>query len=883
MSVISSEIAPRFVLDLKASNEIRSLVRDTEYLEDLPTYIAEVGEKCEFLLIDENTLTPLDTLFTYAVKIGYFSLAKQIIRKLKISPFTHQNALGETPYELAKQRNEEYLITEFERSLTDILQEAIDTFDIETLRQHLIHIKDINEAIFKLNIDGLLYQVTLLNYVLNERRTNISREKRCVLAKMLLTEYRASPTIKDSENNDAYLLASFLNEPELMALLNLYAPKFLLQLQNEKRQAKNPGVENPLETKETKTKTENKAISETTVKGHHHYLDEPALLYKIKNIIDSCVKQMLENPHSTSNIFTDAATLPYHFFNAKVKIPSQYTYQIFGEQISQFNFILGYTWGDAHERAMEFGSLFDIYFNEHLSQNFMVIEVTLKNGLHVFLTIQSEHINTEEFRFILNNMPFVEEAFMAVRPADPISEWDELNNYTAQHEGRFAFYANEMVKEVEKFYSRELHPKICADVCKSLELKFTGIFGAPKGNAIVIEIGAGTGNLSLKLYKKLAHKDRILHVIGLDLLKSNTAIARQNAEEEISVIKKGERKSVSEAEFNRKYQNNTLNFYTCNSLTLLKTLEELKVYHEIRETQKKYFLQHDEVLPIHIVSSGALNRVVFNNNFESLRVLQNIYRLQPEAMTISGITECLVNSHILKNAGFQVLYEDKGLASGNYYKIKSKPVEEVAKNLEVALKLKPNELDLTLNSDPLSTIQSINKKLLAETTYIDISFVFFKDIDEMTNFFKFIQTNCPKLQKVKYDYHIKEDAKLYQEARNKIKANLEDPTDPNDPFLLLLSKIAINYIQDERVIAYRKEFTNRLTDLKSYLNPEMVKTLKTPLGVNDAKPQASAQGKFLLIQAEHLKTKTVKVNPYLPQGSYVKFHATPLAVRKDKK
>lgn len=609
---------------------------------------------------------------------------------------------------------------------------------------------------------------TPLTYALNPSHP-LTAEQRLAIVQ-LLVHHKLVPNQANSLGETPIMLATKQNDPKIIDfLLAQNVDNLVVRLQTAAQQQK------ALEQKRLREHTGGAEVSETAKNlgnvveeaPDNLFLNDPTQIAKLSDLIYRTSKIMLSDHNTHRNIFNEGSKLPTIFTSYKFKIPDHFTLPFLGgEKIKKIKVLTGNITEDASDLlADDRTSLRDMQFlteYDPISHRNIVVQITLDNGEKEILTIQTKE-DANILQQILNEFAFKEEAFIAPEPAYTAKQWEFESS-------------SPYIAETRKFYRAYLHPKIMKDIRKNIDQH-------KEKDAVIFEIGCGEGNLAIKMFDEFATPANEIHVVGADLVQANIVNAKKKV---IDSNIKGD---------------SDIEFYQANSVTLLDELAKQGCFEKLEKLQAEYSKKHGgHRMPLYIASSGALNRLVLNDTFESCRVMQNIYRLQPELMAVSGITETLLNQHILKKVGFKTLHrsEDFDEGGGNYYKIKPQTHESLGAYYNHQLIRKPNQLDLSMSPDPLNIIKKIDPILLSNISVLDISHAYFKDQQEVESFLKLISESCPKLNQVVYDFHFPEDARLFS-------SNFFDA----DPGNTLMSKIKANRIEHEQDIAFTKKFVAR--------------------------------------------------------------------------
>lgn len=503
------------------------------------------------------------------------------------------------------------------------------------------------------------------------------------------------------------------------------------------------------------------------------YLDNPRSLATIQCIVHNTAQKMLSDPRLSKNIFNDKKSLPELFTSIKFKIPEYCVMPFKDTRIITIQVVAGHdsesTLSDLKHDDNFFREL-NKYFEDYDSEKHrnIVLKLVLQNGEKQILTLQNKE-DAMNLLYALAQFSFYEEPYVRNALPEDKKQWKELENY---------------IDEVTEFYREELHPEMLKDFEKNVLTE----------GAIIIELGAGTGALSRKLFESLA-KDKEIHIIGTEYLKDNVQAGKQEL---------ADKKEIAEL---CKDREKTIDFYVCNSVRLLDCFKKSGLFYKINELQEAHFKKHNRYLPIMIASSGALNRIVLADTFESLRVMQNLYRLQPSFMAICGLTETLLNKHIIKNVGFELLNAPKKIDS-NYFTLKANPLSHLVKKFERKLRSHPKHLDLTLNPVPSAIIQKIDPDLLKEITQIDVSHAFFANEQEWKTFFERVHKACPKLEEITYGYHFLDEECLIDKVRTDLKSQSRETVTVSD-------KLKISFIARSQEIAFSKRCIDRIINIQS--------------------------------------------------------------------
>lgn len=242
------------------------------------------------------------------------------------------------------------------------------------------------------------------------------------------------------------------------------------------------------------------------------------------------------------------------------------------------------------------------------------------------------------------------------------------------------------------------------------------------GDAVFLEIGAGTGALSEQLYETLS-KTHPVHVIGTELRRDNVNQANKRTQ------------GMGRIEFQQG-----------NSVTLLDDLETTGAAQKIEEWRKTKLLV--------VNASGALNLEVLDH-FQAVRAIQHICRLSPKVFNLAGFTAQVINGHIIKSTGFAIQEFTPHLANkGHFFSLTLRNEQEQAtyiQHKERAIE-RTGMLDLSLNSHPLAVLTSLRPEILAKTHSINLSHSFVRE-GEAAKMAAHLAAHCPLLKAVTWEHH----------------------------------------------------------------------------------------------------------------------------------
>lgn len=608
-----------------------------------------------------------------------------------------------------------------------------------------------------------------LTYILNPE-FQFSPEIRYEMTKLLL-ENNADPNLPNYRGETPLVLAYKLHDEKIIDILKKNgADPATLNLILEIERGVAEAANTLSEAGDRKTERERAIVTPTGTE-----LSDPLTLAKLHLIISNAVKIMKSNSLAYQNIFTNKKRAVKNFGHIKVRIPEYLNVPFEGQRIKGIKIIAGHATSESKyvfDRGEDsFAKSLGYIINDFdpATHKNIVIQLTLDSGQKTFVTVQTKQ-DADVLNYMLNEHMFQEEAHIHHEPALLEDDWNELSTY------------DEEGGETENFYRKKLHPKMLADIEAAI---------AKEQGAVVMEIGAGLGKLAMDVYQKISASDKEIHVVGTELYPQNVATANKEAN---NLPKTGK---------------NSIGFFKCDSLSIV---DDLKAeIDRIKQIQQDYFARFNRTMPFVIAASGALNRLVLNSTFESLRVMQNIYRLNPDMMIVSGITETLLNQHMLKNLGFATLFRDQGgdISSGSYYKLKPKSIEALVKYYEEKLTKNPSLLDLSLNAAPLSVFSKMDPKSLSTVKSIDISHAFFLNENEMQDFFAAVQQNCPNLEQIVFGYHFSAD-------KTRINAAIKELSSGTLDEQRFASKIKAKYTKGEESIAFSPKMIARMGSPEFY-------------------------------------------------------------------
>jgi len=329
---------------------------------------------------------------------------------------------------------------------------------------------------------------------------------------------------------------------------------------------------------------------------------------------------------------------------------------------------------------------------------------------------------------------------------------------------------------VERDYKDEIHPFLVRSLASS---------SARHAGAMVVEIGAGTGDLAMAVFKSLTQQGKEAHVIGLELLPGNVAIATQAAAS--LTIPEG----------------SSLVFSACDSVTLLESLDP-KIGDHINDCLERFHAKHGQNLPIYVVASGALNRLVLDGFHDSSRVLQHIHRLNPTCMMVSGVTDTLLTPHVIHASGFETAIQRRLFidTQSTYHGLKPKPLADQASYHLDKWRSDPTTLDLSLSPNPLALIQALPAEKLADIRTLDASYALFLG-HEAARFLAFVHKACPRLEQLVYRYGCNRDAMTMTDAIRKLESSLADAP-------AFLAKLKGSPATEDWHLAFSPHFIQRL-------------------------------------------------------------------------
>lgn len=469
-----------------------------------------------------------------------------------------------------------------------------------------------------------------------------------------------------------------------------------------------------------------------------------------------------------NNLFNQSKRLPSRFIHAKVNVPEHLSILYpSGGEIRNIRIIVGHPDRSTEMEYDESGAPFNL--NDYLNNKWVLkrkvsrlaIIVTMRDNTRNILSVQDSSMVEALGGFFKQNGQFYEQAHMNTWPAFESKYWIELP------------YS----EEASDYYDKTIHPKVIADVLE-------GVSDHP--GAMVLELGAGTGELTMDIFDRLYLVGKEAYVFGTELLPENVYLAKNAAKECVRT------------------PTLRLSFHPCDSMHLLDEFSA-RVADEWNAIHKQYRERHGQDLPLVVVSSGALNRLVLNNVFESSRVMQNLFRLNPDLMIASGLTDTLLTPHIIKRTGFatlacDVIRKETGTFS---YRMRSKTRSELLKYHETKLRTDPSSLDLSLSPDPLGVLRGLRPEQLAGIRFLDVSHAFFRGEAEAGHFLELAMASCPELESLLHQFGLPGDGIQMAKAMAGLSAK-----DPGADFLMKITSVPM---VEEQNIAFSRSFIKSLT------------------------------------------------------------------------
>lgn len=468
----------------------------------------------------------------------------------------------------------------------------------------------------------------------------------------------------------------------------------------------------------------------------------------------------LRSWRSVDNIFHKLKYLPSHFIHAKFNVPSHLTIPYKGGgEIKSVRIVVTNLDLNKIKSENPFG-LVNFFKYDRLTSNIAMI-ITLRDNTVKIINVQDSSMVWVLFDIFKTRGVFYEQAFMNTGPAMTPDKWLQLP----------------YEKEVDDFYREQLHPRMVTDV---LDLT------SGHAGAIVMELGAGTGALTMDIFKSLSLAGKEAYVFGTELLAENMESANTAANECVRTPTR------------------RLEFHRCDSMNLLDEFSA-KNAEKLNKIDEHFRERHGRKLPLVVVSSGGLNRLVLNSVFESSRVMQNLFRLNPDFMIASGLTETLLTENIIKRTGFVTIAReviDQGESIFSYH-MRSKSLTELLKYHETKLQAVPSLLDLTLSPDPLSVLRGLRPEQLAGIRFLEVSHAFFRGEAEAAGFLELVMASCPKLECLMHQFGLPGDGVQMVNARAGLLAKGVDAS--------FLEKIRSEAMVHEQYLAFSRSFTESLT------------------------------------------------------------------------
>lgn len=468
------------------------------------------------------------------------------------------------------------------------------------------------------------------------------------------------------------------------------------------------------------------------------------------------------------SIYSHLKQIPPHFIHAKFTIPEHLTMPYRGGgTIKNLRIIVSNLLLSTDSRFLAMSCPFSLResfpgFSRYSSS--IAIQVTLReNNKKELLMVNGRMMIELVYSIFSRRDVFYERSHMNTGPACSAPEWIDLP----------------YDPETEVFYRERLHPRLIAEALEQTS-------ACP--GVIVLELGAGTGALSVDLFKRLSQAGKEAHVLATELLPENVELA-QKASNDLPRSETG-----------------TLEFYPCNSMALMNTLGP-RLMEKIETIQKQSHERHGQKSPLVVVSSGGMNRLVLNNLFESGRVMQNLFRLTPDLMIASGITETLLTKQIIKKTGFTGIRswesQENGMQGTCFYMMKAKTVPELIRYHEAKLVADPSLLDLILSPDPLNILRGLRPELLAGLKILDVSHAFFLDEAEACQFLGLAMARCPRLDLLLHHFGLSGDGIQMEKAMASLEAKEADSR-------AFLKKVHREPVPRDQDLAVPKDFLLRL-------------------------------------------------------------------------
>jgi hypothetical protein len=391
----------------------------------------------------------------------------------------------------------------------------------------------------------------------------------------------------------------------------------------------------------------------------------------------------------------------------------------------------------------------------------MALVVKLRDNTEKILTVKDSSIALRLRDILCQDDVFYEQAHMNTWPALTSKSWIGLA------------YED----EVASIYREELHPEL---VKRVLEQTST------RAGAIVIELGAGTGNLTRDIFNRLSLAGKEAYVFGTELMPENVALATEAAKDCVQTPTR------------------IVEFHRCNSMEMLDTFGPSHA-EKLNAIKKQYKERHGRDIPLVVVSSGGLNRLVLNGVFESSRVMQNLFHFSPDLMIATGLTDTLLTQHIIKRTGFatigcQVIDKKSDTFS---YSMSSKTSAGLLKYHETKLQADPVRLDLSLSPDPLAVLRGLRPEQLARVKFLDVSHAYFRGEAEAGSFLELAMASCPALESLLHQFGLPGDGIQMANAMTSLLAKAPDAG--------FLGKITSESMTQEQNIAFSRGFIKRLT------------------------------------------------------------------------
>lgn len=213
----------------------------------------------------------------------------------------------------------------------------------------------------------------------------------------------------------------------------------------------------------------------------------------------------LRSFRSVDNIFQKIKNLPSHFIHAKFIVPPHLSIPYKGGgEIKNIRIVV--TNPELYNiKSKDHFGLFNFFKYDRLTSNIAMI-ITLRDNTLQTINIQDKSMVCVLLDIFQTRGVFYEQAFMNTGPAMTPDKWLHLP----------------YDKEVDDFYRDELHPRMVADV---LDLT------SAHAGAIVMELGAGTGALTMDIFKSLSLAGKEAYVFGTELLAGNVESANTAANE----------------------------------------------------------------------------------------------------------------------------------------------------------------------------------------------------------------------------------------------------------------------------------------------------------------------------------------------------------------